>query len=103
MSCPFHPGLVECDCAVKEEDFSFARQKTVPGDAFGELAIEINNLARALEGRAPGQHRSGQYAQKIMGEAEAAIFTFRPDRRLRCSTAQEGLSDKRKNRSWPHC
>lgn len=68
--------------AVREEDFSFRATETVPGDAFGELAIEINGLARALEEERLCNTETANMLRKIMDEAGAAIFTFSPDRRL---------------------
>ena len=69
--------------ALEEEDFSFRATHTVPGDALGDLAIEINNLARALEEERLGALQTANLFRSVMTEVGAAIFAFSSDRRLR--------------------
>ena len=67
--------------AVKDEDFSF-RARAVPGDAYGDLAIEINNLARVLAEERLDATETTTFLRQVMNEAGAAILAFSPDRRL---------------------
>lgn len=69
--------------ALEEEDFSFRATQAVQGDALGELAIEINNLARALEEERLGALQTANLFRNVMAEAGAAIFAFSSDHRLR--------------------
>lgn len=69
--------------ALGEEDFSFRATQAVPGDALGELAIEINNLARALEEERLGAMQTANLFRNVMAEAGAAIFAFSSERRVR--------------------
>src|SRR5579862_891008 len=69
--------------ALGEEDFSFRATQAVPGDALGELAIEINNLARALEEERLGALQTANLFRNVMAEAGAAIFAFSSENRLR--------------------
>ncbi|HLJ85506.1 MAG TPA: ATP-binding protein [Candidatus Angelobacter sp.] len=69
--------------ALEEEDFSFRAAQTVPGDALGDLAIEINNLARALEEERFGALETANLFRNVMAEAGAVIFAFSSERRLR--------------------
>jgi two-component system, NtrC family, nitrogen regulation sensor histidine kinase NtrY len=70
--------------SIKEEDFSFRATKAVAveGDAFGELAIEINALAQALEEQRLGALEGASLLRKVMTNAGAAIFAFTPDARV---------------------
>jgi nitrogen fixation/metabolism regulation signal transduction histidine kinase len=68
--------------SLKEEDFSFRATHAVPGDALGELAIEINSLARALEEERLGALEAASLLRKVMAEVGAAIFAFTPDERV---------------------
>jgi len=69
--------------ALKEEDFSFRATLAVPGDALGDLAIEINNLARALEEERFGALEAANLFRIVMAETGAVIFAFSSERRLR--------------------
>jgi len=68
--------------AVKDEDFSF-RAQAAPGDALGELALEINNLSRALAEERRGAVETNSLLRKVMAEAGTMIFAFSTDNRLR--------------------
>jgi len=67
--------------SMKEEDFSF-RAHAVQGDALGELAIEINSLARAVEEERLGAIEGASLLRKVMSEAGAVILAFTPDARV---------------------
>jgi two-component system, NtrC family, nitrogen regulation sensor histidine kinase NtrY len=69
--------------ALKDEDFSFRATQAVSGDALGELALEINNLSRALAEERLGTLEAYNLLRKVMAEAGAIIFAFAPDSRLR--------------------
>ncbi len=69
--------------ALEEEDFSFRASQTIAGDALGDLAIEINNLARALEEERFGALETANLFRNVMAEAGAVIFAFSSERRLR--------------------
>ena len=69
--------------AVKDEDFSFRATHAMPGDALGDLALEINNLSRALGEERRGAIETTNLLRKIMAEAGTIIFAFSPDNRLR--------------------
>jgi nitrogen fixation/metabolism regulation signal transduction histidine kinase len=68
--------------SLREEDFSFRATRAIEGDALGELAIEINRLARALEEERLGTLEAASLLRKVMTEASAAIFAFSPDGRI---------------------
>ncbi|HSM87896.1 MAG TPA: ATP-binding protein [Candidatus Limnocylindrales bacterium] len=69
--------------ALKEEDFSFHAITAVQGDALGDLAIEINQLARALEDERLATLEAANLLRKVMTEAGAVVFVFSPDGRIR--------------------
>ncbi len=69
--------------ALKEEDFSFRASRAVPGDALGELAIEINELARALESERVGTMETVTLLTQVMAAAGAVILAFSMDGKVR--------------------
>jgi nitrogen fixation/metabolism regulation signal transduction histidine kinase len=69
--------------ALKEEDFSFRASGEAVGDAFGELAIEINNLARALESERLGAMEAESLLKKVLAEADGVILAFSLDGKLK--------------------
>lgn len=75
--------------AVKEDDFSFRASLAFRGDALGELAIEINDLAQALETERLRTIDSLHLLRKVMDKAGAVILTFSADDRL-CLINQAG-------------
>lgn len=68
--------------SLKEEDFSIRATQALEGDSLGELAIEINTLASALEHERIGTLEAVSLLRKVMAEAGAAILTFSPDDRI---------------------
>lgn len=68
--------------SLKEEDFSVRATQALKGDSLGELAIEINTLATALEDERLGTLETASLLRKVMAEAGAAILTFSPDERI---------------------
>lgn len=73
--------------AVKDEDFSFRASQAFAGDAMGDLALEINNLSRALAEERLGVVETTNLLRKVIGEAGTIIFAFSPDGRLRIVNA----------------
>jgi nitrogen fixation/metabolism regulation signal transduction histidine kinase len=69
--------------AVKDEDFSFLAREAMPGDALGNLALEINSLSRALAEQRLGAAEGASLLRKVMAEADTIIFAFSPDNRVR--------------------
>jgi two-component system nitrogen regulation sensor histidine kinase NtrY len=65
--------------SLKEEDFSFRAMHAVSGDALGDLAIEINNLARALESERLGTMDAVNLLRKVLSEVDAVILAFDHD------------------------
>jgi two-component system, NtrC family, nitrogen regulation sensor histidine kinase NtrY len=69
--------------AVKNEDFSFRATNAAPGDALGDLAVEINGLSHALAAERLGTVETTNLLRQVMAEAGAVILTFSADNRLR--------------------
>jgi two-component system, NtrC family, nitrogen regulation sensor histidine kinase NtrY len=65
--------------SLKEEDFSFRAAQAVEGDPLGDLAIEINELARALEEERLGALEAASLVRKVMAEAGTVILAFTPE------------------------
>src|SRR5579864_6769271 len=65
--------------AVKQQDFSFRAKGDSLGDVYGDLATDINQLARALEQERLGATDATNLLRKVMSEAGASIFAFSPD------------------------
>src|SRR5205807_9452302 len=68
--------------ALKEDDFSFRARNEVSGDAFGELAMDVNNLSRSLEQERLGAIDSVNLLGQVMTEVGAVILAFSPDRHV---------------------
>ncbi|HLJ27755.1 MAG TPA: ATP-binding protein [Candidatus Angelobacter sp.] len=64
--------------SLKEDNFSFRAIQGMPGDAFGELALEINQLANAIESERLGAMEAGSLLRKVIFEVEAVIFAVSP-------------------------
>lgn len=69
--------------SLREEDFSFRAAQTMEGDALGELAIDINNLIRALQKERLGAVEASSLTRKVMAEAGVVILAFSPDGKVR--------------------
>ncbi|HEV3040329.1 MAG TPA: ATP-binding protein [Candidatus Angelobacter sp.] len=65
--------------AMRDEDFSFRALQATPGDPLGDLAIEINDLARALETERLATIESANLLKQVMAEVEAVVLAFSPD------------------------
>src|SRR5437764_4441106 len=75
-------GLSNVVAAMKDEDFSFRATEAISGDALGDLALEINNLSRALAEERLGSLETTNLLRKVMAEAGAIIFAFSADDRM---------------------
>lgn len=69
--------------ALKEEDFSFRATLAAEGDALGDLALEINHLASALEDQRLRAIETANLLQKVMTEAGTVVFAFSPGGKVR--------------------
>jgi two-component system, NtrC family, nitrogen regulation sensor histidine kinase NtrY len=69
--------------AVREGDFSFRVRGGRRDDAFGELVIELNQLAQGLRERRLGDVEASALLRKVMAEIDVAVFAFDEGRRLR--------------------
>ena len=65
--------------SLKEEDFSMRAAHAIQDNGLGDLAIEINNLAQALEEERMGALEAASLAHTVMAEAGAAIIAFTPE------------------------
>lgn len=69
--------------SLKEEDFSFRAAHAIKGDALGDLAIEVNKLAQALNEERLASLETVNLFRRIMSEAGAVMFAFSDDRCVR--------------------
>jgi nitrogen fixation/metabolism regulation signal transduction histidine kinase len=69
--------------AVREGDFSFRVRGGRRDDAFGELVIELNQLAQGLRERRLGDVEATALLRKVMAEIDVAVFAFDERRALR--------------------
>ena len=76
--------------SVKEEDFSFRATQAVSGDALGDLALEVNNLARAREMERLGIVETNSLLRKVTAEVDAVILAFSPNGKLLASGSRDG-------------
>jgi two-component system, NtrC family, nitrogen regulation sensor histidine kinase NtrY len=68
--------------ALKEDNFSFRATEGMPGDALGDLALEINELASAMESERLGAIEAGGLLRKVTSEVEAVIFSVSPNGKI---------------------
>ena len=69
--------------AVREGDFSFRVRGGRRDDAFGEVVIELNQLAQGLRERRLGDVEATALLRKVMAEIDVAVFAFDERRSLR--------------------
>jgi two-component system, NtrC family, nitrogen regulation sensor histidine kinase NtrY len=74
--------------SLREENFSFRADQTFKGDALGDLALEINSLADALENERLGAMEATSLLRKVMAEAGAVILAFSSDGKVRLLNRQ---------------
>src|SRR5205085_6530267 len=68
--------------AMKEDNFSFRATEGMPGDALGDLTLEINELASAMESERLGALEAGGLLRKVTSEVEAVIFAVSPNGKI---------------------
>jgi two-component system, NtrC family, nitrogen regulation sensor histidine kinase NtrY len=69
--------------AVREGDYSFRVRGGRRDDAFGELVIELNQLAQSLREQRLGDVEATALLRKVMAEIDVAFFAFDEAKRLR--------------------
>ncbi len=69
--------------AVREGDYSFRARGGRRSDAFGELVLELNLLARTLRSQRFDDVEATALLGKVMAEIDAAVLAFDAERRLR--------------------
>ncbi len=76
-------GLSSVIFSLQEEDFSVRAAQAVPGDALGDLALAVNELARALEEERLGTLETVNLFRSVMDASGAATLAFSAENRLR--------------------
>jgi nitrogen fixation/metabolism regulation signal transduction histidine kinase len=84
-SAVVHPlqTLSNMQSALREGDFSFRVRGAKPGDALGELMLEVNTLSEMLREQRLGAMEASALLSTVMTEIDVAVFTFDGDQRLR--------------------
>ena len=80
-----HPlqTLSNMQSALREGDFSFRVRGARPGDALGELMLEINALSEMLREQRLGAMEASALLSTVMTEIDVAVFAFDGEHRLR--------------------
>lgn len=68
--------------ALREDDFSIRARGAHPGDALGQVMLEINDLAATLRSQRLGAQEATALVRAVMAEIDVAIFAFDADQRL---------------------
>ena len=69
-------GLSNVVSSLQEEDFSVRAAQAVPGDALGDLAVDVNALARALEEERLDTLETVNLFRSVMDASGAATLAF---------------------------
>jgi nitrogen fixation/metabolism regulation signal transduction histidine kinase len=69
--------------ALSEEDYSFRARLAIPGDALGELSLEVNALADLLAQSRTGAIEAAALVHRVVEEVDIPIFAFDPAHKLR--------------------
>jgi two-component system nitrogen regulation sensor histidine kinase NtrY len=69
--------------SLKEQNFSFRAMQGRPDDAMGELALEINQLAAAMEAERRGAIEAEHLLRKVASEVDAVILAVSPDGQIK--------------------
>jgi two-component system nitrogen regulation sensor histidine kinase NtrY len=75
--------LSNMQSALREGDFSFRVRGSQPGDALGELMLEVNALSEMLREQRLGAMEASALLTTVMTEIDVAVFAFDGDRKLR--------------------
>ncbi len=76
--------------ALREGDYSFRVRGGSRDDAFGELVLELNLLAKTLRAERHGDVESTALLGKVMAEIDVAVLAFDPDGRLTLANPAAG-------------
>lgn len=68
--------------ALREGDYSFRARRGGRGDAWGELILELNQLAETLREERAGGVEASALLGKVMAEIDVAVFACDPEGRL---------------------
>jgi len=69
--------------ALREEDFSLRAREARPGDALGEVLLEVNELGETLRAQRLGALEATALLRKVMAEIDVAVFAFDAVQKLR--------------------
>lgn len=69
--------------ALREGDYSVRARGARRGDAFGDLAFEVNALSEALRRQRVGSLEMGALLNRVVDAIDVAVFTFDSEQRLR--------------------
>ena len=68
--------------ALREDDFSIRARGAEPGDALGQVMLEVNSLAETLRAQRLGAQEATALLRAVMAEIDVAIFAFDSNGRL---------------------
>ena len=69
--------------AIREGDYSIRGRRAAPGDALGEVMLEVNDLGKTLRGHRLGALEATALLRTVMAEIDVAVFAFDGNQRLR--------------------
>lgn len=69
--------------ALREGDFSFRMRADDPGDALGEVMLQVNAMAETMRQQRLSALEASTLLRKVMAEIDVAVFAFDGNRRLR--------------------
>ena len=73
--------------ALREDDFSFRARGAMRGDALGDLALEINTLARSMQVQRTAAMDALTLADRVIGSMQSPVLAFDRYQRLRLLNA----------------
>lgn len=69
--------------AIREGDYSIRGRRAAPGDALGEVMLEVNDLGKTLRGHRLGAVEATALLRTVMAEIDVAVFAFDGNQRLK--------------------
>jgi nitrogen fixation/metabolism regulation signal transduction histidine kinase len=79
--------LANIVAALREDDFSFRARGASRGDAMGELALEINELASTLQQQRAAAQDALSLAERVMLNMASPVLVFDSNQKLRLMNA----------------